>query len=153
MITFSKLSKLNPKPEKLAELSILFSGGNWIKAQSLNLSLIEVYEAALKLAIKDKKIEKRLGLWACDCAAHVLHIFEKEKPNDDRPRKAIATSREYLRDTAWAAAWAAARAAARDTAWAAAGDTARDTARAAEVKWQLERLILWLSDNPPEDFN
>jgi hypothetical protein len=209
MITFSQLSKLDPKPEKLVELSILFGGGTWIKAQSLQLSLNEVYEAAIKLAIKDKQIEKRIGLWGCDCAAHVLHLFEIERPKDNRPRNTISISRKFYRDAAWdaagdaawdavrdaawdavgdaagaayrAAAWDAAEDAAwdaaRDAAWDAVGGAARtaaraaartaaraaaraaartavgDAARDAEEKWQLERLILWLSDNPPKDFN
>ncbi len=30
-----------------------------------------------------------LALWAADCAEHVLPLFEAERPDDDRPRRAI----------------------------------------------------------------
>jgi len=44
---------------------------------------------------KLKKNQKLLALWAADCAEHVLLYFEKEYPNDDRPRKAIEACREW----------------------------------------------------------
>jgi hypothetical protein len=31
----------------------------------------------------------RLAIWAAKCSEHVLYLFENEKPDDDRPRKAI----------------------------------------------------------------
>jgi len=71
-------------------------------------------------------------LFAADCAEHVLPIFEKEHPNDDRPRKAIEAARKYANGKIGAAAGAAARAA----AWDAAG--------AAEKKWQTTRLMEYL---------
>ena len=71
---------------------------------------------------------------ACDCAESVLHIFEKHRPNDNRPRNAIAVARKFSdgqatdseKDAAWAAAWDA-WAAARAAAGAAAGDAAWDS--------------------------
>ena len=88
---------------------------------------------------------RELRLFAADCAEHVLPIFEKEYPGDDRPRKAIEVARRFaaglasgdeLRD-AWSDAGSAAWAAKWD-AWAAAGSAAwaaragaRDAARAA----------------------
>ena len=92
-------------------------------------------------------------LLAADFAESVLHIFELERPNDTRPRDAIATARnpnatEEELDAACIAAciaawdagnagavWAAlaaedaARSAARSAAWSAAN------AAAAEVEW------------------
>jgi hypothetical protein len=38
-----------------------------------------------------------LALWAADCAEHVLHIFEAERPGDDRPRRAIELGRAWTR--------------------------------------------------------
>lgn len=38
-----------------------------------------------------------LALWAAECAEHVLGYFERERPEDPRPREAIAAAR------AWAA--------------------------------------------------
>ncbi len=116
-------------------------------------------------AVEDK--DKEIRLFAADCAESILHIYEKQYPNDDRPRKAIQAARDYANgvigkdelaaagDAAWAAAWAAgdaagdaARAAAGDAAWAAAwaagdaaGDAARDAARAAagDAAWAAAR--------------
>ena len=39
--------------------------------------------------------EKNARLFAADCAEHVLPIFEKQYPNDDRPRKAIYAARDF----------------------------------------------------------
>jgi len=98
--------------------------------------------------------DREIRLFACDCAESVLHLYEKEYPNDSRVRDCIEAARKYaigeidigvLRDAwtaasaaAWdarAAAWAAARAAAWD-AWTAASD-----ARAAETEKQKELFI------------
>jgi hypothetical protein len=38
-----------------------------------------------------------LALWAADCAEHVLHLFERERPEDDRPRRAIELGRAWTR--------------------------------------------------------
>lgn len=40
---------------------------------------------------------RRLATWAADCAAHVLHHFELERPDDDRPRRAIELARVWAR--------------------------------------------------------
>jgi hypothetical protein len=36
-----------------------------------------------------------LALWAAECAEHVLPLFEREVPDDDRPRAAIAAARSW----------------------------------------------------------
>lgn len=41
-----------------------------------------------------------LALWAADCAEHVLHLFEAERPDDDRPRRAIELGRAWTRGEA-----------------------------------------------------
>ena len=106
---------------------------------------------------------RELRLFAADCAEHVLPIFEKEYPGDDRPRKAIEVARRFAegeaspeelrdaRDSAadsvsesaadsvvWAAAWAAAWAAS-GAAWADSGAAWADSG-AAEFEWQERRL-------------
>ena len=106
---------------------------------------------------------KRLArLLAADFAEHVLPIFERQYPNDDRPRKAIKAARLFAegkigaaaRAAAWAAAGDAAKAAAKATAaawaaagdaawaaaWAAAGDAAGAAVWAAEQEWQLTKF-------------
>src|SRR5438874_3932576 len=59
-----------------------------------------------------------LGIWAADCAQHVLHHFEQARPKDHRPRHAIDLGRAWARgEIAWAEARTAAghaNAAARD---------------------------------------
>jgi hypothetical protein len=38
-----------------------------------------------------------LALWAAVCAEHVLPWFEEARPDDDRPRRAIAAARAWTR--------------------------------------------------------
>ena len=38
-----------------------------------------------------------LALWAIDCADHVLHLFEQERPDDGRPRRALELGRAWTR--------------------------------------------------------
>ena len=83
--------------------------------------------------------DKEIKFFAADCAESVLHIYEKQYPNDDLPRKAIQAARDYANGVIGkdelAAARTAARTAARDAAWdaagTAAGNAAGDAARAA----------------------
>ena len=64
-----------------------------------------------------------LGIWAADCAQHVLHHFEQARPKDDRPRRAIDLGRAWARGgITWGEARMAAghaNAAARDLSGAA----------------------------------
>ncbi len=97
---------------------------------------------------RDHGLDRKIRLFLCDCAAHVLHIFENRFPEDDRPRECIVFYRKNP-EAAWAveaprAPWAAWAAGAAEAAWAAWA------AEAAEREWQYERLELWFSDNEPE---
>ena len=38
-----------------------------------------------------------LAIWAADCAEHVLHLFERARPDDERPRRAIELGRAWTR--------------------------------------------------------
>jgi Imm-5 like putative immunity protein len=38
-----------------------------------------------------------LATWAADCAEHVLHVFEEDTADDDRPRRAIEMGRAWAR--------------------------------------------------------
>ena len=83
--------------------------------------------------------ENDLHELACKFAESVLHLFEKEYPNDLRLRKAIEAKRKFIKGEIskdeLAAAWAAARAA-RAAAWAAA--------RAAwAAAWAAARAAAW----------
>lgn len=41
---------------------------------------------------------KFLAVWAADCAGHVLSLYEKEYPEDKRPRKAIEAARAWAKE-------------------------------------------------------
>lgn len=46
------------------------------------------------LSDRDRRL---VAAWAADCAEHVIDLFERETPDDDRPRDAIARARAYSR--------------------------------------------------------
>ena len=87
------------------------------------------------------------------CAELVIDIFEKEYPDDKRPREAIKAAKKWLKnpteknraaadaadaaDAAWAAAWAA-----RDAAWAAWA--ARDAVEAATWTAITTKIENWM---------
>ena len=89
--------------------------------------------------------ERTARLFACDCAEHVLHLFEQVYPNDGGPRHAIEIGRLYAEgnasEEALHAAWATAcvaAGAAGDTAWG-----ARDAARVAAGTAWAARAAAW----------
>lgn len=86
----------------------------------------------------EQEAENTFRLIACDFAESVLPIFEKEYPNDKRPREAIAISRLYAKNEATREELDAARAAARAAAW--------DAAWAAEEKKQAIILRKYLME-------
>ena len=88
-----------------------------------------VAEQARLISRVDGWTPTNLRLFAALCAAEVLHLFESERPGDDRPRNAIEAV------AARAAARAAARDAAWDAAWAAAWDAAIRESIAAALEW------------------
>jgi hypothetical protein len=91
--------------------------------------------------------ERTARLFACDCAERVLPIYEERYPGDERPRRAIETTRRFAngdatREELYAAADAAAYAAAYAAAAyasAAYADYATD-----EWRWQAQRLGAYL---------
>jgi len=105
---------------------------------------VDKYAARTRKLLAAVNIERKLLLYAADCAEHVLWIYERDYPGDDRPRKVIQVARDFAEgrveaaDTARAAgvAWDAMAAAA---AWATAGGVggacAVGAARAAEAVW------------------
>ena len=116
--------------------------------------------------------ERTARLFACDCAERSLIIYEKQYPDDPRPREAVAVARRFAMgeatqeelDTAWAAAWDAAwitaritaRVAAWDAAWITARDAARDAARitawdaARDAAWATARDAAWATARAAE---
>jgi len=83
--------------------------------------------------IADKAEHEILATWAADCAERVLPLFEKERPGDDRPRKAVKAVSEWVQTGVFKmsdvrGASLAAHSAAREVA---ENDAARSAARAA----------------------
>jgi hypothetical protein len=81
--------------------------------------------------------EKTARLFAADCAEKVLPIFEKQYPEDNRPRLAIKATRDYangkITQDELSAAESAARSAAESAAWSAVR------------RWQTKRLFKYLT--------
>lgn len=97
----------------------------------------------------DKKNRIRFAVY---CAEKVLHLFEKEYPDDKRPRQAIQAAKRYMKnmteENQLAAAYATAYAAAADAADAAASDAAYAAAASdaayASVASKKELYILFI---------
>ena len=45
----------------------------------------------------EKQNRRILALWGFDCAEHILEIFEKNYPNDKRPREAVVAAKAWAR--------------------------------------------------------
>jgi hypothetical protein len=72
----------------------------------------------------------QLAVWAADCAERVLPLFETARPDDTRPRAAIAQARAWARGDITMTQAREAAYAAHDAAKSASG-AAREAARAA----------------------
>jgi hypothetical protein len=115
-----------------------------LESNGLNDSLWAL-RSVLPAQEKERDVEARL--FACDFAERVLHIFEAEYPNDQRPRKCLEVARSFANGTATKVQLAAARAAARDASGAvtwAAGNAVWDAAKAAwDAAWDGARDAAW----------
>jgi hypothetical protein len=152
-LTYPELKALKPCTEDFARVTKLMGGAKkWDgkkigakAARKAGATFDDIIWAASALARTDPDVERRIRLWLADCAAHVLHIYEKDANADDRPRDAIIASRAFARGeieaAASAAASAAAWAAARAAAWTAARAAASAAARAAA--WTSARGAAW----------
>ena len=121
-----------------------------VRGESLDGNDKSCHQQARLLRRVETWNERTARLFACDCAEHVLSIFERERPDDNRVRNCIRVTRRYVNGDATDAELTAAGAAARTAAWAAAWDAAWDAAgaaaRDAELKWQIERLQWYLGE-------
>lgn len=124
-ITRAQLDALGPCSKRRDAMIAALDWANPVdaaRAVAAGASLDDLVWVAFALSRHNPDIERRLRLWTADCAAHVLHIFERERPTDTRPRTAILAARRFARgeiDTvlqayAYAAACAAACAASQD---------------------------------------
>ena len=83
-----------------------------VRGQVTHLADKSVAEQARLIRKVEIWNDKTLRLFAADCAEHVLGIYERVCPKDDRPRKAIQAARDFAnglidRNAAHAAANAA----------------------------------------------
>lgn len=139
-LTHSELLALSPYSNRAKAVTRLLGGANaWdgnkidaAKAKSAGVTFDDLVWVAAALSLEDEDIERRLRLWMADCAARVLHVYEKQAPTDMRVRQAIIVSRQFARGEVTDAAW--------DAAWD------------AEETWQFDHLVLWLSDDEPQDW-
>ena len=137
-LTYAELKALQPCEDSLKRVAKLFGGARkWngrkisaSEARSAGATFDDIVWAASALTRKDKDVERRLRLWMADCAARVLHIYEKTG-DSDAPRKAIVAARRFARGEIDEASGAA--------------------AGAAEEQWQFARLIDRL-EGEPEDW-
>ena len=70
-----------------------------------------IQDALWSLRSVSPEHDKKIRLLACDYAERVLHFYEKEYPNDNRPRKAIEAGRKLANGEINAASYEAACAA------------------------------------------
>ncbi|XWN29713.1 MAG: hypothetical protein ROR55_19745 [Devosia sp.] len=193
-LTFREIKALNPCWDGWNRLSDHLPKRGKITARmarNAGATLDDLIWGATAAANSDEGVDRRLRMWMADCAARILHLYERQHPGDMRPRDAIVGARRFANgeiddttsfafgaDCAAKASWGAARDAAL-AAWCAGNDanwTSRDAARAvavdietgaetgaetdealqaaykAEREWQMERLIVWLSENEPEPY-
>ena len=133
--------------DRLTELGAGRTSITPLEILDLDIPIIDRFWVVLRNKVIGAKICDEIG---CVFAEHVLPIFEKEYPDDRRPRKAIEVTRRHIagdatddersaaRGAAWAAAWAAGNA-----AWA-AGDAARGAGDAARgAAWDAARGAAW----------
>jgi hypothetical protein len=74
---------------------------------------------------------REVARWAADCAEHVLQLFARRYPHDERPRLAIETARAWSRGEVGVGEARAAALAAHGAAREASDAAAREAARAA----------------------
>jgi hypothetical protein len=156
--TLNKIKAHSPCADGWAKL-LLFLNKTEADDEPLSIATIiqsnGIRDAVWALCAVEGK-DKEIRLFAADCAESVLHIYEKQYPNDDRPRKAIQAARDYANgvigkdelaaaSAAWAAAWDASDAA-RAAAWD-ASDAARAAAwDASDAAWDASdaaRAAAW----------
>lgn len=118
-LTYDQLKALSPCPKAFRRVTKLMGSARWettaAYARRAGATFDDVRWAASAIARSNPDVERRVRLWLADCAAHVLKIYERGYPNDDRPRNAIIAARHFARGKIRAAASDAARAAARAT--------------------------------------
>ena len=126
-LTRAELNSLVPCARSDDRVAGLLGGsGEWAdrrvgaaEARDAGVDFGDILWAAVAVARVRPTVERRMRMWAADCAARVLLIYERDG-DSTAPREAIVAARRYARgeidDAALAVAWDAAKTAARDYA-------------------------------------
>ncbi len=161
-LTLAQIRKLKPCADDWTRVQTLLKAHgkgpySAADAKAAGVTLDNLIWIAEAVAKTDKDVGCRLRLWAADCAARVLHIYERNYLGDPRPRAAINAARDYARGrieaaarhAAWAAAWDASRAASRAAAWRAASRAAAWSAWAAayDAAWAASYDAAWAASS------
>ena len=121
-ITVNQIMDWGPCPDYTRERVIeLFEGRPWVSPKDVLESSI-THEDKLWVVLRPEILgEDNLHLCACDFAESVLYIYEREYPEDSRPRAAIESKRTWVKDKSEKnrAAMAASRVASWTASWAA----------------------------------
>lgn len=87
---------------------------------------------------QEKDRDRLARLFACECAEAIISNFEKEYPEDKRPREALICARQFANGERSSAEMGAARSAAWSAASSAASSAARSAAEAAQKQLFIE---------------
>ena len=119
-----------------------------VRGQVTHLADKSVAEQARLIRKVEIWNDKTLRLFAADCAEHVLGIYERVCPKDDRPRKAIQAARDFANGLIDRnAAHAAANAASYAASYAAyAADHSADAAYAASYAAYASSYAAYAAD-------
>jgi hypothetical protein len=91
MITLSAIKTLNPCKDRLDNFVKFYGSKTLTKGQFMGLKNI-TQEDKMWVAFRMMP-QANIRYAAADIAESVLHIFEKEYPNDNRPRRAIEVAK------------------------------------------------------------
>lgn len=145
-LTYDEVKALEPCSKEWRRVSKLLGGKKgWngkridaATARAAGCSIDDLVWVATSVARYDADVHRRLRLWMADCAARVLHIYEKSETSD-APRNAIIAARAFARGEIDNAA----RAAASDAAWIAARNAAELSAERYSAEWSAESAAAW----------
>jgi len=93
-LSYTELKALDPCTDSLRRVAKLMGGAakwngkrvNAADARKAGATFDDIVWAASAIARTNTDVDRRLRLWLADCAARVLHIYEREYPADDRVR-------------------------------------------------------------------
>ena len=135
---------LHASKTPLQSLGYVYGDKWWVvEAKGKIINSDDKFVASEMKIIKRLPVKKILVKFAVLCAKRCLTNYEKEYPNDDRPRKAIEAAENYVKNPTKeneSAAWSARSARSARSAGSATWSAAR-SARSAEYEWQNKTLI------------